>query len=197
MIIQSTFYFLLTGGRKRRCLILVDYIDYTNISYSKWIIESLNAGYTIVCDRYYYSGMVYSTAKRNPSLSLSWARSPDVGLPKPDLVVFLDLDSEEAARRGGFGDEKYEKAEMQVMVRKLFLGLSKLDQYEGKDMVVVNAGKSIEELGDEVLRIVVSKVQEVAKPIRGLDAVQEWPDSVLESHPFLKNAHIREHEAFG
>jgi dTMP kinase len=65
--------------------------------------------------------MIYSAAKNNPELSLQWAKSPDVGLPRPDIVVFLDLEAEEARRRGGWGDEKYEKAEMQTRVREQFL----------------------------------------------------------------------------
>ena len=86
-----------------------------------YIKSTIAAGYTIVCDRYVYSGMVYSTAKGNKELGLEWAKSPDVGLPRPDLVVFLDLEPEEAERRGGWGEEKYEKQEMQLRVRKLFL----------------------------------------------------------------------------
>ena len=78
----------------------------------------------MVCDRYYHSGVVYSAAKGNPSLSLPWARAPEVGLPRPDLVLFLDLDEEQAKTRGGWGDEAYEKTEMQRRVRELFWGLS-------------------------------------------------------------------------
>ena len=54
-------------------------------------------------DRYYYSGIVYSAAKKRPDLSLQWAKAPEVGLPKPDLVIFLDVDTETAKARGGFG----------------------------------------------------------------------------------------------
>jgi len=65
--------------------------------------------------------MIYSAAKGNSELSLEWAKTPDVGLPRPDLVVFLDLEAEEAERRGGWGDEVYERKEMQGRVRELFL----------------------------------------------------------------------------
>jgi dTMP kinase len=40
--------------------------------------------------------MVYSAAKENPELSLEWAKSPDIGLPRPDAVMFLDLELEDA-----------------------------------------------------------------------------------------------------
>lgn len=79
---------------------------------------------SIICDRYYHSGIVYSAAKQNPALPLAWAKAPEVGLPRPDLVLFLDLDERVARERGGWGGEVYEKGEMQRRVRELFWGLS-------------------------------------------------------------------------
>ncbi|CAK7270224.1 Thymidylate kinase [Sporothrix epigloea] len=106
-----------------------DHVIHLLFSANRWeaadkIEGLLHSGTTVVCDRYYYSGMVYSAAKGNALLPLPWARGPEVGLPRPDLVVFLDLTEEQARTRGGWGDEKYEKAEMQRRVRKLFWGLS-------------------------------------------------------------------------
>lgn len=96
----------------------------TRSKHRKTITSELSQGTTLILDRYYHSGIVYSAAKQNPSLSLSWARAPEVGLPRPDLVLFLDLDEEQARLRGGWGHELYEKAEMQRRVRELFWGLS-------------------------------------------------------------------------
>lgn len=84
----------------------------------------MEAGHTIICDRFYHSGIVYSAAKNIKSLSLSWAKAPEVGLPRPDMVLFLDLEEEVARERGGWGGEVYEKGEMQRRVRDLFWGLS-------------------------------------------------------------------------
>jgi dTMP kinase len=67
---------------------------------------------------------VYSAAKQLPSLSLAWAKAPEVGLPRPDVVLFLDLEEKVARERGGWGGEVYEKGEMQRRVRELFWGLS-------------------------------------------------------------------------
>lgn len=131
------------------------------IMISKWIEATLLSGYSIICDRYYYSGMVYSAAKYNPSLSLSWARTPDVGLPKPDVVVFLNLEAEEAEKRGGFGEEKYEKREMQQRVKELFLRLLDGDGEE-KGMRVVDAGSSIEAVAEKILAEVDGVVKSIA-----------------------------------
>ncbi|KAI1848618.1 hypothetical protein JX266_005477 [Neoarthrinium moseri] len=106
-----------------------DHVIHLLFSANRWealktIQSALASGTTIICDRYYHSGIVYSAAKQNPSLPLSWAKAPEVGLPRPDLVLFLDLEEQVARERGGWGGEIYEKGEMQRRVRELFWGLS-------------------------------------------------------------------------
>jgi len=86
----------------------------------------LEEGTTLVCDRYCYSGVAFSAAK--PSLSLDWCMSSDIGLPAPDCVIFLDLPVEKAQERGQFGQERYEKEEMQNKVRENFLKLMTMDE---------------------------------------------------------------------
>ncbi|KAK0117868.1 Thymidylate kinase [Cadophora gregata] len=143
---------------------------------AKWIESTLLSGYTIICDRYYYSGMVYSAAKNNPSLSLSWAQTCDVGLPKPDLVVFLDLETEEAEKRGGYGEEKYEKREMQLRVRELFKSLLDADGDE-REMRVVDAGVTVDVVGERVW----GEVEKVVKSVseggfeKDVGKVRAWP----------------------
>ncbi|RYP69288.1 hypothetical protein DL769_005309 [Monosporascus sp. CRB-8-3] len=106
-----------------------DHVIHLLFSANRWeavnkIKAELAAGHTVICDRFYHSGIVYSAAKQLPSLSLSWAKAPEVGLPRPDVVLFLDLEEAVARRRGGWGGEVYEKGEMQRRVRELFWGLS-------------------------------------------------------------------------
>lgn len=103
-------------------------------------------------DRYFYSGIVYSAAKNDPLLSLRWARAPDVGLPRPDLCVFLDLEPEEQERRGGFGGERYETREMQGRVRELFYGL--MGSEDGVRKVRVDAKGTVGEVQGKVWEVV-------------------------------------------
>ncbi|EHL01942.1 putative Thymidylate kinase [Glarea lozoyensis 74030] len=131
------------------------------LRFPAWIKEQISRGYTIVCDRYYYSGMVYSAAKKNPTLSLQWARSPDVGLPRPDRVLFLDLTAEEVEKRLGYGEEKYEKRELQETVREVFLGLLVRGEEESTDMVVIDAGHPVEEVASTLWKAVQTVVKEV------------------------------------
>lgn len=111
--------------------------------------------------------MVYTAAKQNPSLPLPWARAPEVGLPRPDLVVFLDLSPDEARERGGWGDERYEKAEMQERVKGLFWGLKKGEiegvayREEKEDLVVVDAGGTVDDVAEEIWSIVAPRVAQV------------------------------------
>ncbi|RDW88344.1 thymidylate kinase [Coleophoma cylindrospora] len=143
-----------------------DHVVHLLFSANRWekvkhINDTLAKGCTIICDRYYYSGMVYSAAKRNPNLSIDWARAPEVGLPRPDMVVFLNLSTEEAAKRGGFGDEKYETSEMQKNVRENFVALKDIPADEGQDLQVIDAGGSVEEVGKAIWSQVVPRVEEV------------------------------------
>ncbi|ROT34596.1 thymidylate kinase [Sodiomyces alkalinus F11] len=148
---------------------------------AKTIGTLLASGTTILCDRYYHSGIVYSAAKQNPSLSLSWARAPELGLPRPDMVLFLDLDEATARARGGWGGELYERGEMQGRVRDLFRGLARgrigadgtlgeedrradrAFRQEGEDLVVVDAGASVEEVAERVWDKVRPRVEAVEK----------------------------------
>lgn len=56
---------------------------------------------------------------------LDWCKKPDVGLPKPDLVMFLNLSPAEAALRGQFGEERYETSVFQRAVQQKFEQLMK------------------------------------------------------------------------
>jgi len=66
----------------------------------------------IICDRYSYSGIAYSAAKEN--MDFQWCKIVESGLPKPDIVFFMDVATSEISTRQGFGDEIYEKLDFQV-----------------------------------------------------------------------------------
>jgi len=74
----------------------------------------MKEGTTFIVDRYSYSGIVYSMAN---GLEGEWCKKMESGLPKPDVVLFLDLSVEDAAKRGDYGKERYEKRAFQQKVR--------------------------------------------------------------------------------
>jgi dTMP kinase len=154
--------------------------DETNL-FRKLIETEIAQGCNIICDRYTYSGMVYSAAKMNPWLDIHWARNPDVHLPRPDLVVFLDLNPDEAVKRGGYGDEKYEKREMQERVRVIFKCLKEYGQEETEDMVMIDAGGSVDEVSQKIIETARMKLAAVERGEMGKEIrrIEEWPQVKL------------------
>lgn len=134
---------------------------------AKSIEEDILSGTTVIVDRYSYSGVVYSAAKANPTLSLEWAWQPEIGLPRPDICLFLSISPDEAAKRGGFGAERYENETMQTRVRELFRTI--LDKQE--DVSIIDAGKSIEEVSQEIQGAVAGCISRLdpTSPLRKLE----------------------------
>ena len=83
---------------------------------------NFEAGRTLVSDRYAHSGLVYSIA-RNDGTEEAWMKAADMGLPAPDLVLFLKGSSGEGQPRPDFGSERLETKPFQV---KLFLSMVSL-----------------------------------------------------------------------
>jgi dTMP kinase len=109
------------------------------------------------------------------------------------MVLFLDLTEDQARERGGWGDEIYEKAEMQRRVRELFWGLSmgtlgtgdgpllaqehtrlaylmvagladvKPFRQEEEDLVLIDASPSVEEVAEEIWSKVRYRVEAVER----------------------------------
>jgi dTMP kinase len=122
---------------------------------------TLASGTLVLSDRYAFSGVAFSAAKGNSSLPLAWCRAPDVGLPAPDLILFLDLAPEKAAARGGYGEERYEKEALQARVRAVFKDLG--SQTSG--WVTIDAGRDREAVAHEILKHVEPLVQGIDAPI--------------------------------
>jgi dTMP kinase len=81
--------------------------------------------------------------------------------------LFLDISAEDAAKRGGYGDEKYEKKELQDRVRELFNVM--MQSQEKDDFVRIDAGASIEEVQRKIREQVeqtISRVQSEQLPLR-------------------------------
>ena len=153
-----------------------DHVIHLLFAANRWeaaarIREDITRGITIVIDRYYYSGIVYSAAKDNPELSLDWARQPEVGLPRPDLCIFLDISPEGAAKRGGFGAERYETSKMQIRVRQLF---HEMFHRSDGEMVMVDAGQTMENVANRVW-LAASECLKAPHRKSSLGSVEPWP----------------------
>jgi dTMP kinase len=74
---------------------------------------------------------------------------PDVGLPSPDVVLFLDMSIEQAKERGNFGEERYEKEAFQRTVRQRFQQLMETDN-SNVPWKIIDAARTIEEVEIDV-----------------------------------------------
>lgn len=122
---------------------------------NRWLLKDkmesiLNSGTTIIVDRYTFSGITYTLSKGVPK---EFACSPEVGLFRPDAVLFFNVDPEVAATRGGYGDEILEKAEFQTKVRE-HMSMFKSRSYwhtinANEDVATVH--QVVKELADKVI----------------------------------------------
>ncbi|XP_077987993.1 thymidylate kinase-like [Glandiceps talaboti] len=115
--------------------------------------QLLENGTTLIVDRYAYSGVAFTAAKEG--LDIDWCKEPERGLPKPDLVLYLTLSPEEAAKRAEFGGERYEQTDFQRRVAENYKHLHE------KDWKTIDASQSIEDLHRQIKHIVSSKVNEI------------------------------------
>uniref|UniRef100_M4B3S6 Thymidylate kinase n=1 Tax=Hyaloperonospora arabidopsidis (strain Emoy2) TaxID=559515 RepID=M4B3S6_HYAAE len=106
--------------------VMDDHAIHLLFSANRWeaatTIESLLAsGQHVILDRYSFSGVAFSAAKTG--MSLDWCWAPEIGLPKPDAVIFLDVPVAQTAARANFGQERYESLDFQEKVRQNFYAI--------------------------------------------------------------------------
>ncbi|SBS89030.1 thymidylate kinase [Plasmodium ovale curtisi] len=109
----------------------------------------LSKGTWVVCDRYAYSGVAYSAGALK--LAKSWCMNPDQGLIKPDVVFYLNVSPSYAKNRSEYGEEIYEKIEVQKKIYETYEHFSEEDYW-----INVDATKKIDDIHNDI-------VQEVSK----------------------------------
>ena len=105
-------------------------------------------------------------------MSLDWCKQPDIGLPRPDLVCFLDVTEEVAMQRADFGGERYELTDFQRKVRENYTRLS------DPSWVTVSADGTMEEVEKELYSIVGREVSKEEKGELGKLWVKEVEDDL-------------------
>jgi thymidylate kinase len=73
------------------------YIDFV----VQGIKTDLQNGTTLICDRYAYSGVAFSSSK---GMDLDWCINCDRGLVAPDAVIYLDMPVEETMKVSSCSD---------------------------------------------------------------------------------------------
>lgn len=106
-------------------LFLADRIDH--ITKEGGLLDLLNSGVNVVCDRYYLSSIAYNAQDRSPE----WVydlNKPAMDLLMPDLVIFLDIPAFKEDRLIGRNNTKeiYENKEYQAKVKERYESAIKL-----------------------------------------------------------------------
>lgn len=124
----------------------------------KQLKEKLNSGINLIVDRYAYSGVAYTSAKTG--FDFEWCKQCDKGLPKPDLVCFMDTKTIDLNKRENFGEERYESTEFQRIVYQNFKKFFDLDNSnQADDCLVLNAKDTIENLHKNIYEKVIKMIE--------------------------------------
>eukprot|EP00920_Eleutheroschizon_duboscqi_P019963 GHVT01047748.1.p1 GENE.GHVT01047748.1~~GHVT01047748.1.p1 ORF type:complete len:224 (-),score=2.85 GHVT01047748.1:2063-2734(-) len=105
--------------------------------------KHLTEGTIVVCDRYSYSGIAYAVGAL--SLDAKWVKEAERGLIAPDCVFYLELDPTKAATRADYGNEIYEKHDVQQKVYEAFKVFSGESYWKP-----INAGRDIETVHSDI-----------------------------------------------
>ena len=124
------------------------------------IKKKIDEGYTVICDRYYYSSCAYQGLDSD----LGWVIDQNISCPditRPDICIFLDLDPEIASKRQQTRGEAIEIFEGEgtktSSVREKFLEV--FARLPEDNIVTVSADGSIDEVAERVLSAVKKAVE--------------------------------------
>lgn len=115
--------------------------------------KTLLSGVSLVMDRYAASGAVYTAA--NTGRSLNWCQQPDLGLLKPDCVMFLKVSKRQQELRSDWGKERFEHDEFQQRVDANY------EELKDDSWFVINADQDESTVHAEILQKTLSVIQEV------------------------------------
>ncbi len=110
--------------------------------YTKIIKPLLEQGYTVICDRFYDSTLVYQGLLKNVSIEdIMKLKQMTIGNAEPDLTIILDVDSEISTKRLSMRNliqDEYDtmQKEQHDIVRKGFQNIAEIFSFRS---VMINA----------------------------------------------------------
>ena len=99
----------------------------------------------LLSDRSFYSSICY---QNNSSITPKWICQINQHVPRPDLLIILDLNENEAVKRCD-GDEVFENIQFLRRTRKNYLKLTRYD-----NAVQIPAYKSIDEVQKQIRNVI-------------------------------------------
>ncbi len=105
----------------------------------------------IIMNRYRESNLVYGMAN---GLKLDWLENLDIGLPKSDLVIVLDVPQSESFSRKRSNRDMFEKnRDFSQQISKIYRKMAKQKRWK-----MVDATKSKQDVHENIMRIFGKKI---------------------------------------
>ena len=105
----------------------------------------------LIMNRYYHSNLIYGMAN---GMKSKWLENLDVGLPKADLVILLDVTQKESFHRQKTHRDKFEKNEEFLRkISKIYRTVAKKKHWK-----IIDASKTKQEVHEEILKIFTKKI---------------------------------------
>ena len=115
------------------------------------ILDAVQAGVILVCDRYRASSIAYGEAQ---GLDQRWLEDIQAFLPKADLTIFLDIAAETAVRRKAHDRDKYERDV--AMLRRVSESYRRQSAEPG--WVRIDGERTKEQIADDVYEAVKARL---------------------------------------
>ena len=118
------------------------------------IRQFLDKGIDVVCDRYYYSSFAY----QGIDADLQWVMDMNLHcreILKPDLCIFLDIDSQasdERISKNRLEREIYETLSVQEKIRNRFFEVFAL-LGDSETIKIVDASRTVSEVSADIMKI--------------------------------------------
>ncbi len=119
------------------------------------ILPSVKAGKLVVCDRYLDSSIAYQGYGRE--LGEEYVKSINAKVIErcmPEVTLFFDISPAKAFERKG-GEDKDDRLEQsgRAFYERVYKGYKTLAENDPKRIAVIDAGKSVEEVFGQVLKV--------------------------------------------
>jgi dTMP kinase len=117
------------------------------------IEPALRGGFVVLLDRYFYSTAAYQGGAGGLGVKAVLDMARSLRFPKPDLVLLLDLDPAEAAKRMDRAKDRVEEkgADYQWKVRSTFLKMARDDKRRFR---VLDASRPVDEVHRDIVKAV-------------------------------------------
>lgn len=117
-----------------------------------WIRYVLGVGAYVILDRYYYSNMAYGATTIH---DMEKVRELDSEMPKPDLIVMMDITPEESVNRSGKSADINERdIEFLSQVRKRYHWIF----HHTNNSIMVNGDQEREMTHDQIVAMVEDRL---------------------------------------